>query len=335
MGKPTMDDVAKRAGVSRALVSLAMRGSDKVSGSSTEAIMKAADALGYRPNLIARNLASKRTMTIGLILNDLHNPFFPEIADGIYAAAQDHGYRLLINSGFLDDHAERQALEMFIDYQVDGVIMAGPRVRSSVISDAAKSIPIAVAGRPLRSRLVDTVNNNDHYGATLAIEHLIKLGHRRISHIDGGRGGGSPQRRAGYTATMNRRGLEPDVLPGRFTEASGASAAHHALSRRRRPTAIFAGNDLSAIGALDSIGGVGLDVPGDVSLVGYDNTWLAALRHIQLTTIDQHREAMGELAMLTLLDRIETGRNEPVHHVMTPSLVVRSTTSAPPRRAGG
>src|SRR5262245_23118046 len=198
MPKPTMDDVARRAGVSRALVSLALRDSGKVSATSRAAVMAAADELGYRPNLIARHLASKQTRTFGLLINDLHNPYFPGVADGIKQAADALGYRLLLNSAFLDDADEQRALEMFVDYNVDGIILTGARVDQAVIERAARIVPIVVVSRPMESNIVDTINNDDRLGATLAVEHLVELGHREICHIDGGHGAGARQRCAGY-----------------------------------------------------------------------------------------------------------------------------------------
>jgi DNA-binding LacI/PurR family transcriptional regulator len=325
-----MDDVARKAGVSRALVSLALRDSGKVSAASRAAVMAAADELGYRPNLIARHLASKQTRTRGLLINDLHNPYFPGVADGVKHAADLHGYRLLLNSAFLDDDDERAALETFIDFRVDGIILTGARVPAPVIERAAASTPIVVVSRPMQSAAIDTINNDDRLGATLAIEHLIGLGHRHIWHIDGGRGAGAAQRRTGYETTMRKHGLEPHVLAGAFTESSGVKAAQRALRSGRPVTAIFAGNDLSALGALDTIDEAGLKVPDDISLVGYDNTFVAALRHVALTTVDQARQQLGELAIETLIERIERGRTVAVHHVIAPSLVIRDTT-APPR----
>lgn len=329
MAKPTMDDVARRAGVSRALVSLALRGSSKVSATSRKAVLAAADELGYRPNLIARNLASKQTRTLGLLINDLHNPYFPAVADGIKHAADAHGYRLLLNSAFLDDRVEQSALETFIDFRVDGIILTGARLAQAVIERAALSTAIAVVSRPMRSDVVDTINNDDRLGATLAVEHLIELGHRQICHIGGGRGAGAAQRKAGYEATMRRHGLEPFVVPGAFTESSGVAAAHRLLALDRRFTAIFAGNDLSALGVLDTLEESGIAVPADVSLVGYDNTFVAALRHVGLTTVDQEREQLGHLAVQALIERIEGGRSEAVSQVIPPTLVVRGTTAPP------
>jgi DNA-binding LacI/PurR family transcriptional regulator len=325
-----MDDVARRAGVSRALVSLALRDSTKVSASSRAAVRAAADELGYRPNLIARHLASKQTRTFGLLINDLHNPYFPGVADGVKRAADQRGYRLLLNSAFLDDTDERTALETFIDFRVDGIILTGARIDSAIIERAALSTPIVVVSRPMQSDSVDTINNDDYLGATYAVDHLIGLGHRNICHIDGGHGAGAAERRAGYEATLREHGLEPYVVEGAFTEVSGVYAAQDALKSGRRITAIFAGNDLSALGALDTIEEAGLSVPGDISLVGYDNTFVAALRHVALTTVDQARERLGELAIEALIERIEHGRKEAVHHVIAPSLVIRDTTAPPP-----
>lgn len=330
MGKPTMDDVARRAGVSRSLVSLALRGSSRVSAASRSAVLQAADELGYRPNLIARNLASKRTRTIGLVVNDLHNPYFPGIADGIKRTAERLGYRLLLNSAFLDDGDEVAALDTFIDFRVDGIILVGSRADFCEIERASKSVPVVVASRPADTDLVDTVNNDDRMGATMAVEHLIALGHRHICHIDGGTGAGARERREGYEATMRAHGLEPHVERGEFTEASGVLAAERLFRSGRPCTAVFGGNDLSALGALDVVDGLGLRVPGDVSIVGYDNTFVAALRHVGLTSIDQNRERLGELAVEALVERIEGGRTEARHDVITPTLVVRETSGPPP-----
>lgn len=329
MAKPTMEDVARRAGVSRALVSLVMQDSDKVSSRSRDAVLDAARALGYRPNLSARHLASKHTRTLGAVINDLHNPFFAGVVDGVKAAASVLGYRMLLNSAFFDDDDERAALESFIDFNVDGVILMGARIRTSVIEEVARSIPVVVASRPMRSKAVDTINNDDRAGARLVVDHLVDLGHRYIVHIDGGRGAGATQRRNGYVATMRRHGLEPRVVPGMFTEAGGAVAAARLLADGGSVTAVFAANDMSAIGALDTLAAAGKQVPQDISLVGYDNTFVAALRHIDLTTIDQDRDTIGQRAVEMLIERIEGGRSEARHMVTTPSLIVRGTTASP------
>ena len=329
MPKPTMDDVARRAGVSRALVSLALRGSDKVSEHSRAAVLEAADELGYRPNLIARNLASKRTGTLGVIINDLHNPYFPAVTDGIKRAADEHGYRLLLNSSFLYGDGEAAAIDTFVDFRVDGLILIGARTDEETLERAARALPTVVISRPIDSDLLDTVNNDDHLGATMATEHLIDLGHRDICHIDGGTSADARERRRGYEDTMARHDIEPWVESAAFTERSGVDAAERMFKSGRPCTAVFAGNDLSALGALDVIDRIGRRVPGDISLVGYDNTFVAALLHIGLTSIDQHGDRLGENAVVALTERIE-GRVEVRHEVIAPTLVIRETTGPPP-----
>ena len=334
MTKPTMDDVAHRAGVSRALVSLALRGSPKVSDRSRAAVLEAAAALGYRPNLNARNLASKRTGTFGVIINDLHNPYFPAVTDGIKRAADERGYRLLLNSSFIHGSGEEAAMETFIDFQVDGLILIGARTDVDVLERTARTLPTVVISRPMGSDVLDTVNNDDRLGATMATEHLVALGHRAICHIDGGSSADSNERRRGYAETMQRHGLEPWVEAGSFTERSGADAAERVFASGRTCTAVFAGNDLSALGALDVIDRLGRRIPDDISLVGYDDTFVAALLHIGLTSVDQHGDRLGEIAVEALIERAE-GRSEPRHETIAPTLVARDTSGPAPTRSEG
>ena len=328
MGRPTLEDVASRAGVSRALVSLVLRGSTRVSAESRRKVRAAAADLGYRPNVMARNLASRRSRTVGLLLNDLHNPWFAEVSEGIEHVAAEHGYRVLISSGRGRPKSEEGALESFLDLRADGIILAGPRLETPSVETAAGEVPIVVVGRTMRTPQVDTVVNDDRLGAKLVVRHLAELGHRAIAHIDGGSGAGARPRRRGYEESMRALGLADEirVLHGDFTDVSGVDAAQRLLHSGDVPTAIFAGNDLAAAGVLDRLEDAGLRIPEDVSLVGYDNTFLAALHHMSLTTVDQPREAMGRLAMTALLERIEGGRAKPVRHVVPPSLVVRRTS---------
>jgi DNA-binding LacI/PurR family transcriptional regulator len=328
-----MEDVARLAGVSRALVSLVIRESPKVSERSRRDVLAAAERLGYRPNLIARNLASRRTMTIGVLLNDLHNPFFAEVADGILEAADGSDYRVLFTTGRRRPAAEAHAVEAFLERRVDGIILVSPHIPAGHVDEAAREVPLVVVCRSLRSHTVDSVSNDERVGADLAVKHLVGLGHREIVHIDGGSGAGGPPRRAGYRMAMRRCGLGPltRVVHGDFTELSGAHAVSELLDDGDFPTAIFAANDLSAVGAFDRLAEAGMRVPEDVSLVGYDNTGLAAMHHTSLTTIDQPRAAMGRLAFETLLERIGRTRTEVVNHAVVPSLVVRRSTGPPTR----
>ena len=330
MAKPTMEDVARDAGVSRALVSLVMRGSGKVSDQSRRAVLASAERLGYRPNLAARHLASKHTHTFGLLVHDLGNPYFHGLTDGLKAAADRHGYRLMISSAFLDDDGEIEALDMFAAFNVDGVILTGSRLPKERIEEVGRAMPLVAISRPLDSDVIDTVNNDDRLGARLVVDHLVGLGHRAICHLDGGDFAGAVLRREGYEETMRRHGLDPFVVESRHTEADGARAAALALGDRRPVTAIFGSNDLNALGALDTIDDAGLRVPDDVSLVGYDNTFVSALRHIELTTVDQRQFELAAQAVDALLERVHEGRTEATHVVIPPHLVPRATTAPPP-----
>jgi DNA-binding LacI/PurR family transcriptional regulator len=325
--------VARRAGVSKSLVSLVMRGGAHVSEERRGAVLQAAAALGYRPNAMARGLVQQRTRIIGVVASDLHNLFFADVLESIQEQATRAGYRVLINTGNRDPVQEDQAVDTLLQLRVDGIILASVLVESPLVVQASREMPVVLVGRAARASSLDSVTNDDWAGAVAAVEHCASLGHRRIAHVDGGHGAGADARRQGYEDAMRRLRLARhiSVAAGAYTEEGGHQGASALLDARPRPTAIFAANDLAAIGALDAIAGRGLRVPDDVSLVGYDNTSLALLRHISLTTVHQPRAEMGQLAVTMLLERLERQRTRPRRAVLPPRLVVRDTTAPPVR----
>ena len=329
MGRPTIHDVAKRAGVSKSLVSLVMQESPYVSDERRAAVLQAVEELNYRPNAMARGLVQQRSQILGVLLSNLHNPFFADVVTGIEAEALERGYRAFFNTGIRDPEREAIALETLLQLQADGLILTGTLLDMKTINKAGKAVPMVLISRATRSQHVDSVAGNERLGARIAVDHLLSLGHTRIAHIDGGRGAGAKRRRRGFEAALVAHDLEQIVTPGSYTEEGGAEGVRELLAMDQHPTAIFAPNDLAALGCLQALSDAGRSVPDDVSLMGYDNAWLAGLRHISLTTIDQPRHELGTTSVQLLMERLEHGRKESRHIVLEPSLVVRSTTAPP------
>lgn len=322
----TMDDVAARAGVSRASVSLALRHSPKISASRRAEIQRVAAELGYRPNANASRLARTSTGTIGVVLSDLHNSLFAEMVDGLAAAFEADSEQLLIASGFHHKDRERAAVESFLSLRIDGLALMGSQLPAEEIQQVAKEIPTVIAGRGVEG--VDSVSVDDVVGAALATEHLIALGHQRIAHIDGGEGAGAGLRREAFLETMARHRLadHASVLGGDYTEKGGRTVALSLLAGRRPPTAIFAANDLSALGALSAARSLGVPVPTNLSIIGFDNTKLSQSYFVSLSTIDYPRFEMGQRALEQLRARIFEQDKEPVRITLKPDLIERDTT---------
>lgn len=333
MSGPTLEDVAARAGVSRSLVSLVMRDSPKVSEARRQAVLAAARELGYRPNLNARTLATGSSSTLGVMISDLHNPYFAEVVDGVEAAAHACGMDIILGTGGRRPAHERRSLERLLQFHPAGLVLLGPVVETAAIEDAGAQVPTVLVARSVRSARVDTVNDDGATGSALAVEHLAALGHRDIVHVDGGAGSQAAVRRRGYEQAMQRLALHRylRVVPSEYTDTGGARAARALLEGDTLPTAIVAANDFNAVGIIGELSASGVRVPQDVSVVGYDNTHLAGLRHIGLTTINQPREEMGRLATETLLQRLRGERAKAARHLLHPKLVIRTST-APPRR---
>jgi DNA-binding LacI/PurR family transcriptional regulator len=323
----TLEDVAARAGVSRALVSLALRNSPKVAELSRQRVLAAAAELGYRPNLNARRLASRQSGTIGVLLADLHNPVFADVLDGLDQSTHRGPDQLLLASGFRDPERERAAVESFLSHQVDGIVVIGSRLSASEIQALSRITPTVVAGQRIRG--VDCVFVDDALGARLLTEHLISLGHRRIAHLDGGKGAGAAPRRRAYADTMRAHGLGQNIriCAGNFSEEAG-QAGFEQLWQEPRPTAIFAANDLSALGLLTAARARGVDIPADLSVAGFDNTTIAQSGYVSLTTVDFPRAQMGEVAGDLIRMRVSGGDAKAHAIMLSPTLVVRDTTSA-------
>ena len=315
--------------MSKSLVSLVLRDAPSVSETKRQAVLAAAAELGYRPNAVARSLVQRRTHMLGVMLSDFHNTFFADVLDGIEGRAGEDGYRALVNTGHRTAEGEAEAIDALLELRTDGLILAAPVLPAGPILDAARTVPIVLVSRAIAGASIDSVTSDDAAGAALAVDHLVGLGHRDIAHIDGGNGAGADGRREGYATAMQRHGLaeRARVAAGSYTEEGGARGVAELLGAGARPTAIFAANDLAAVGALDALARQGLSVPGDISLVGYDNTSLAALRHIDLTTVEQPRLAMGRTAATLLLERLESRRTAVRRVVMPPTLVVRGSTA--------
>ncbi|WP_369174129.1 LacI family DNA-binding transcriptional regulator [Streptomyces sp. R28] len=331
MRPPTIRDVADRAGVSKSLVSLVLRGSDQVRPEKRDAVLRAVRELGYRPNAAARSLSEQRTRTVGVLLNDLRNPWFVDMLDGLNSLLHDNGLHMLLADARLNRRTGQDPAGPFLDLRVDGLVVVGTLPDPAALEAVAARIPVVVAGarEPVPAG-VDVVAGDDEQGARLVAEHLIGLGHRRIAHI-AGYGAVGELRRRSFEATMREHGLvdEAVVEPSDMTEEGGYRTTVRLLSRPKRPTAVFAVNDIAAIGALSAAEELGLRVPRDLSIVGYDNTSIARLRHVWLTTVDNTSHEVGRRAARCLLERFEGAGGHGRIQLATPALEIRGSTAAP------
>lgn len=327
MGQPTMEDVARLAGVSRSLVSLVFQEAPNVSAARRTAVLEAATTLGYRPNRLARNLARGRSMTIGIVVDDLH-PFFARAVEGVERHVETCGYHALIANSSRDADRTVAALANFDDLRVDGVIAIGARGDVATLISATPSTPLVLVASEANATDVDSVTSDEATGSALAVEHLFSQGHREITHVDGGLGASAAARRAGYCAAMKRLGIGAaiDVVESDFTHDAGQKAAIEIADRTDRPSAIFAANDLNAIGLMSEFNRLGISVPSDISIVGYDDTAVVGLVTQGLTTIHQPVYEMGTRAAELLLERLAGNRTTVTHEVLAPRLVTRSST---------
>ena len=329
----TIRTVAELAGVSKSLVSLVLRGSPNVSEARREAVHRAIDELGYRPNAIARQLTERRTNMVGVLLSDLRNPWFVDCLDGLVSVLQANGLRTLLTDVRLDRDSGDALLHGLLELRVDGLVVMGSIPSSPAILEASAGTPTVVAaGRDIRHPGIDVVVNDDWVGIDLAVDHLAALGHRRIAHLAGSFAAVADVRRRSYEAAMTAHGLHDEVLiePSDMTEDGGYRAAVRLLARADRPTAIIAVNDIACIGAMSAAQELGLLVPQDVSLIGYDNSSLAQLRHLWLTSVDGASDEVGRVAAAALLRRIADPAAQSTEQLIRPTLRVRNTTGPPP-----
>jgi len=334
----TIYEVARAAGVSTATVSRALNGSAKVADRTKHRITEAIAALGYQPNHVARSLVLKATHTIAVMLPDITNPFFPALVKGVQLAADEEGYAVLLAHTGGDPAKEESYFQVLRGQQVDGVLLVGlVSAPESLKGLVGRGLPVVMLDRPVDLPGSATVRVDHRAGGRIATEHLLELGHHRIAHIAGPKGlGVSQQRLDGYRRALSSRGVafeESLVAEGDFSEDGGYRGIQELLRARTRFTALFAANDLSAIGAMTALREHGLQVPGDVSVVGFDDIHLASYTSPKLTTVRQPIYDMGRAAAKLLID----ARRKKVSlkdKIFDGELVVReSTVQAPKSRS--
>jgi DNA-binding LacI/PurR family transcriptional regulator len=325
-GKPaTIYDVAARAGVSKSLVSLVLQRSPKVSQQRRDAVLKAIQELDYRPSTAAVSLAGTRSRTVGVVLDDFRNQWFVDLLTGLREALQDQGHRLVVADRFLNTGLDASPVEGFLSMRVEGLVIAGEPDTDLAIP---ASTPLVIAGGRVAIPRADTVANDDRAGGAMAAEHLLALGHTRLGFV-GASSAASDQRRAGFTAGVDgRAAVATVVLPGDPTEEAGSRALAQLLDAHPDVTAVFAANDVMALGALSELAERGLRVPEDVSVMGYDDTPLAATRYVGLTSIDDRSVEIGRGAGERLLARIADPTATASEVLVEPRLVARRTTAA-------
>ncbi|WP_323102302.1 LacI family DNA-binding transcriptional regulator [Intrasporangium sp. YIM S08009] len=333
-GRVTMEDVAARAGVSRALVSIVFRGVAGASDETRARVLAAASDLDYRPDTRASRLGRGRTRMLGVTFAVGH-AFHGEVLRSLYTEADAVGYEVVL-SGVTPDRSDTDAVDTLLAERCEGLVLVGSDLATGAMARLAERLPVVSVLRPARRASgVGVVRTDDALGMRLAVEHLRGLGHERIGLLDGGRAPGAAERRQGYRRGMRSApGLHALVMPGGLTELDGAAAARAFLAMNApRPTGVVAFNDRCALGFVDVVRQAGVRVPQDVSVVGFDDIEQAGYPHVALTTVRQDAARLGAEAVRTVTGQLDDAgaveAAEPTGAVIEPELVVRSSTAPP------
>lgn len=324
--RPTIYDVAKQAGVSPSLVSLVLQSPARVSEKRRKAVQDAMSDLGYRPSRAATTLASNRTKSIGLVIDDYRNLWFVDLLRSMQAVLSNDGYQVTLADSRPGENRIQEAVDGLLAMHVDALVIAA-EPRGSML--ARIWVPTVVAGwREGVPEGADLITNDDDGGGRMAASHLIDLGHTRIAHLSG-TGGAAAHRRAGFRSRILEGGLDVRIAgeEGGTSEEDGYASACWVLDNFPDTTAIFAANDTMALGAFAALKARGLSAPGDVSLIGYDNSPLAKSRYLDITTIDNRSDLVGADVANMLLARLQDPSIKPRHTRIDPELVIRSTTA--------
>lgn len=334
--RATLADVAKRAGVSIATVSYVMNERAGAGPGTRANVLRIAEELGFRPNRVASGLRTGRTQVLGLVLADITNPFYPEIAGGVIAAAAEAGFEIFLSHSGDSGKLDGDEVRALCDQQCAALIFTslvvsdGPMLADVVPAD----VPIVQTVRRIPGLAADFVGIDDRAGAREAAAHLVGLGHRDVGLLTGPSfSSASRDRVLGFSEALEDAGivLTPQrVIECQLTVDSGYLGAERLLAGHPGPPgAVLCGNDLIAIGAIDAFLDHGLTVPGDISVVGYDDIWVSSSRLVQLTTVRQPRHEMGRAAVALAFERLADVDVEPREVILPHQFVARRTTAAP------
>jgi DNA-binding LacI/PurR family transcriptional regulator len=328
-----MADVAARAGVSRALVSTVFRDVPGAGPKTRARVLQAAADLGYRMDNRARMLRRSRTQLLGVMFQ-VQDAFQSDLVEALYPAAMTAGYDLVL-SATTPDRDELHAAQSLLDDRCEALLLLGPQLPDQDLMTLSNTAPTIVVSRRVRQAdntvTLDVVRTPDSDVVTTAMSHLLDLGHRAIAHVDGGGFQGASDRRRCYGTAMRRHGLAEHtrVVTGGYTEADGTSAARDLMASKELPTAVLAFNDRCAVGLMFELRRAGVDVPGDVSVMGYDDVSMAALPFIDLTTVGQDQGATAARAVERAVARLDQSAPPAGDSFVPPYLVRRGTTGPP------
>lgn len=332
----TIKEVSRLARVSPATVSRVINGTTPVASPTRERVLDAIAALGYKPNTFARGLVTNRSGGIGITVNEISSPYFGAFIAGVERVVRDEGLHLMVSSGFADAHAERASIEFLLERRVDGLVIQAERIPDEYLIEVVRdgSVPAVVFGRSVSEIEASCVVLDNEHGGALATDYLLEHGHRHIGHIAGPLSyPDARDRLTGYRRALEAAGIGYDsrlVVESTFLEEGGAHAAARLLERAPEVTAIFVANDQMAAGAMRTLREQGREIPSDVSVVGYDDVFLATYLTPTLTTVRQPLVDMGRAAASLLLSRLDGTRREVVHR-FDPELVERRSVTRPAR----
>ncbi|WP_102224216.1 LacI family DNA-binding transcriptional regulator [Acidimangrovimonas sediminis] len=328
---PTLDDVALKAGVSRAQASRALRGDAGVNEAKRQQVQKAAAELGYRANAAARALASNRSSIVGVMIGEPMNPYHMEMASAISDELLRRGFDPAIQLGKVGQDMGLAETERLLNLRAEGAILIGTPHDLELLQQICARLPCVYLGSDVTHLGISCVLGDDEVGARAATDYLLGLGHRRVAHITGGGGAGAGGRRAGYRAAMEAAGLPALIHEGWFDLDGGRDGVNALMARPQRPTAIFCANDRIAIGAINQLRGLGYRVPEDVSVVGFDDSLDARSESLSLTSVHQPSGDFGRDTVALLEERLRSdGKDLPATARVVPVTLVRRGSSAPP-----